>query len=113
MASYIDDGYTQAAVIAAESGIHDGLVCEFRPAVRREIERLNRVRDTPGWFDAVNTFLADHLVSWNLARNDGTPIAVSAENAERIHPRIFGELLAIILGNKAAAEADAKNSSAG
>jgi hypothetical protein len=107
------DGYIAAAVPEANGEpIHEAVEFKYRPATRQETLKLDgevniAVKNAdidPNCFyrmeQLTNKFLAAKLISWDLKDHNGSLVAITPENLERVHPILQGKLYKVVRGDR-------------
>jgi len=102
MPAFIDDGFTLDGTIEAnEAHELESVRFQYRPATAREVTvwlqgRESLSGDVKGDRDC--DFIARHLVSWSLAKRDGSSVPVSKECVGKLHWYVHQRMMNIIAG---------------
>lgn len=114
VSGYIDDGYTEQAVIPARQGKWAELRLAFRSlsaGEQAEYALRAALADDAALPRLAAGLLAGKIVAWNLRDGRGRPARVTAGNLLRLNSALFAALAERVLGS--ADEADLKNCAAG
>ncbi len=109
MPSYIPDGYTLQALIAAVPRLHDALHFTYRPALIEEAADLYEKARKQTDRQAERTyagFVASKLVSWDLKDNTGKELPVNQDTILHLNRRLATRLQNIVLGLEGPDEGD-------
>src|SRR5262249_51954232 len=98
---YVQDGYTRRGFIAEAPGVHAAVRFTFRPARMQERSTLSEATmgtSSEARDRIVASFVAERIVTWDLADDDGREIAVRTESMSHLPPELFDALQAVVLG---------------
>lgn len=103
---FIEDGMTREFRIERDPGIHGTLIGERRMVTDKEVQRYSRT--TKRFYDQKksenaeayrNSFIAEHVVSWNIyPKGKDEPAEITPENVARIPAVLLTKLEAVVLG---------------
>lgn len=102
MSNFIPDGYSTTGYIAGDPPHRDPVKFTYRPAVSQEkaaVTKAIMATADPLKEEALAAaFVAQHVSDWDIKKPDGSDVAVTADNALRLHPALASRLFNIVLG---------------
>ena len=108
---YIPDGYTRDGYIAATDDT-PALTFQYRPplhhekaTISRKIAEADRVVDRNGKTHEAaavaekmaNTEIAKRITEWDLQYSNGSPVPVTPDEMNHVHPALLARLLLIVV----------------
>ncbi len=99
--THIRDGFTRGGFIKEVDGLHGELRFTFRPMLPEERNAVRRLVGTEKGDKGdviLRTAIADHLVDWSAADDEGRSIKVGPEGVRRLPPSLYDRLYLIVSG---------------
>lgn len=99
--THIRDGFTRRGYVKEVPGLHGEMRFSFRPMLPEQRNAVRRIVSQEKGDKAdvlLRTAIAEHLVDWSAADEEGRDVKIGPEGVRRLPPSLYDRLYLIISG---------------
>jgi hypothetical protein len=106
----VEDGYTEAAYVAAVPGLYDELRFTYRPLLHVERDAVSDQsgKSAQNFESVLVAVMQSKLKTWDAMDGKGNPMPINAATIKRLQPALFDKVYTIIAG-RVPSDPDPKN----